>query len=119
MSSVLHRMGRALTASALASLLIGLSRVFRRPPQPKVTGQASWPPLTDDDTGTDTDTDTAAVWVAPAADGTCPTSHPVKAKDSSMIHHVPGGLSYDRTVADRCYVDGAAAEADGYRGAKR
>jgi micrococcal nuclease len=43
----------------------------------------------------------------------------VKAKDSSKIFHVPGGLSYDRTVPDRCYVDAAEAEADGFRAAKR
>jgi hypothetical protein len=32
---------------------------------------------------------------------------------------VPGGLSYERTVADRCYRDAAAAGADGFRAAKR
>ena len=42
-------------------------------------------------------------------DGACPTSHPVKAKLSSGIFHVPGGSNYDRTHADRCYVDGDAA----------
>ena len=49
----------------------------------------------------------------------CPTSHPVKAKLSSKIFHVPGSASYDRTNPDRCYVDAAAAEADGLRPAKR
>jgi hypothetical protein len=58
------------------------------------------------------------VWVAPV-DGACPSTHPVKAKEASKIFHVPGGLSYDRTVPDRCYVDAAAAEADGFRAAKR
>jgi hypothetical protein len=56
-------------------------------------------------------------WMEPL-DGTCPASHPVKAKLSSGIFHVPGGANYDRTVPDRCYVDGAAAEADGLRRAK-
>jgi hypothetical protein len=46
-------------------------------------------------------------------------SHPVKAKLSSRIFHVPGGQSYDRTRADRCYVDSGTAEADGLRQAKR
>ena len=55
----------------------------------------------------------------PAADGTCPATHPVKAKLASGIFHVPGGGNYDRTNADRCYVDAAAAEADGLRAAKR
>jgi hypothetical protein len=58
-------------------------------------------------------------WVPPADDGTCPLTHPVKAKESSGIYHVEGGLSYARTSADRCYASPASAEADGYRAAKR
>lgn len=69
----------------------------------------------DDETGADEPT----TWVDPDTDGACPASHPLKAKDSSKIVHQPGGLSYDRTHADRCYVDLDAAEADGYRAAKR
>jgi hypothetical protein len=46
-------------------------------------------------------------------------SHPVKAKLSSGIYHLPGGQNYERTKPDRCYVDAAAAEADGLRAAKR
>jgi hypothetical protein len=61
---------------------------------------------------------TETSWVA-AADGACPVSHPVKAKLGSGIYHVPGGFSYDRTHADRCYIDAAAAEADGLRASKR
>jgi hypothetical protein len=57
-------------------------------------------------------------WVEPVG-GLCPTTHPVKAKLSSKIFHVPGGTMYDRTVADRCYGSAAAAEADGLRAAKR
>lgn len=57
-------------------------------------------------------------WVE-AKDGVCPTSHPVKAKLTSKIFHLPGGLSYDRTNPDRCYADAAQAEADGLRAAKR
>jgi hypothetical protein len=56
-------------------------------------------------------------WVE-AVDGACPTSHPVKAKVSSGIYHLPGSSFYDRTRPERCYVDAAAAEADGYRAAK-
>ena len=55
----------------------------------------------------------------PGADGECPVTHPVKAKLTSGIYHVPGGSNYDRTKPDRCYVDPAAAEADGLRAAKR
>jgi large subunit ribosomal protein L17 len=60
-----------------------------------------------------------APWVDPLPDGGCPDSHPVKAKLSSKIFHVPGGLAYDRTTPDRCYRDAATAEADGFRAAKR
>src|SRR4051812_16334875 len=48
--------------------------------------------------------------VEPDDDGACPVTHPVKAKRTSGIYHVPGGGNYERTKADRCYVDGAAAE---------
>jgi hypothetical protein len=57
-------------------------------------------------------------WVEPT-DGTCPASHPVKAKMSSKIFHVAGGLNYERTHPDRCYRDPAAAEADGLRKSAR
>jgi hypothetical protein len=57
-------------------------------------------------------------WLPPHGDGTCPATHPVKAKQASGIFHVPGGASYDRTRPDRCYTDAAAAEADGLRAAK-
>jgi hypothetical protein len=60
----------------------------------------------------------AAAWVDPI-EGGCPSTHPVKAKLSSKIFHLPGGLNYPRTVPDRCYLDVAAAEADGLRAAKR
>jgi hypothetical protein len=56
-------------------------------------------------------------WVE-AVDGACPVSHPVKAKVGSGIYHLPGGSFYARTRPERCYVDAAAAEADGYRAAK-
>ena len=59
----------------------------------------------------------APAWVAPT-DGACPDGYPIKANAASMIYHQPGGLSYDRTQSDRCYVDGASAEADGFRAAK-
>jgi len=55
-----------------------------------------------------------AAWLDP--DGrACPTTHPVKANLRSGIFHVPGGPSYQRTVPDRCYLDPAAAAADGLR----
>lgn len=59
-----------------------------------------------------------ATWVAPV-EGACPEGYPVKAKGTSRIFHVPGGMSYDRTRPERCYPSSAAAEADGFRAAKR
>jgi hypothetical protein len=61
---------------------------------------------------------TGSAWVEPSGD-VCPTTHPVKAKLSSKIFHLPGMLNYDRTRPDRCYRDGGSAEADGLRPAKR
>jgi hypothetical protein len=57
-------------------------------------------------------------WVEPTETGGCPVSHPIKVKLRSGIYHVPNGAPYDRTNADRCYADAAAAEADGYRASK-
>jgi len=56
-------------------------------------------------------------WVEPE-DGACPAGHPVKAKLSSGIFHVPGGANYERTRPDRCYTSPEAAEGDGLRAAK-
>jgi hypothetical protein len=57
-------------------------------------------------------------WVEPNADGSCPATHPIKAKLASGIYHRPGGANYTRTKPDRCYVDEAAPEADGLRASK-
>lgn len=51
-------------------------------------------------------------------EGSCPSTHPIKANDNSMIYHEPGGQFYERTQADRCYASAADAEVDGYRAAK-
>lgn len=59
-----------------------------------------------------------AAWVLPKGD-VCPTAHPVKAKLTSKIFHLPGMLNYARTHPDRCYRDAKAAEADGLRPSKR
>jgi hypothetical protein len=64
------------------------------------------------------DHDTAAPWVEPADSGACPAHHPVKAKLSSGIFHVPGGANYARTQPDRCYLSVETAEADGLRQSK-
>ena len=58
-------------------------------------------------------------WVEPLEDGGCPETHVIKAKMTSGIYHVPGGFNHPRTRPDRCYIDAAAAEADGLRQSKR
>ena len=60
-----------------------------------------------------------AAWVVPDPGGICPNSHPIKAKLSSKLFHLPGMFAYNRTNPDRCYRDEQAAEADGLRKAKR
>ena len=55
----------------------------------------------------------------PTADGGCPDGFPVKANVKTKVFHVPGGVLYDRTVADRCYASAEAAEADGLRASLR
>ena len=42
----------------------------------------------------------------------------MKAKLASGIYHVPGGANYERTNADRCYLDEDAALKDGMRRSK-
>ena len=55
-------------------------------------------------------------WREPV-DGNCPEGYPVKVAKSG-IYHVPGGRSYERTTAYRCYTNAEDAESDGYRRAK-
>jgi len=93
---------------------------FPYPPQPRSTEEArvDVPSQTEPPGEPDTAPIDDAAWVEPNGDA-CPATHPVKAKLSSKIFHVPGGQSYDRTRPDRCYRDAAAAEADGLRQAAR
>ena len=118
-------------AFALTKLLAGQSADAparpSRPPQP-------WPRLEGDPTVAAPPTErgvpdpaapeppeeavAAKRWVEPTG-GVCPTTHPVKAKVSSNIFHLPGMTNYQRTNPDRCYSDATAAEADGLRAAKR
>ena len=99
---------RAVEARQQPTGLTWEPRPFPYPPEPRVE-PSSWA----------TDDDGATGWVDAAPDGACPVSHPVKAKLSSGIYHLPGGANYDRTRADRCYTSAAAAESDGLRPAKR
>lgn len=57
--------------------------------------------------------------MAPLENGSCPATHPVKAKLRSGIYHVEGTTSYQRTRADRCYASPEEAEGDGFRQPRR
>ena len=58
------------------------------------------------------------IWVEPSGN-VCPPSHPIKAKLSSKLFHLPGMLAYDRCKPDRCYATEPDALADGLQKAKR
>ena len=57
-------------------------------------------------------------WHDPVDRG-CPQGFEVKVKLASGIYHLPGMFAYERTIPDRCYTSPEAAEADGFRAAKR
>lgn len=128
MLPALGRFLRFTGLSAAVAFVYGLARSARRPSPPEPAGVASWPPLVPEP---DVETRSGPVqfatpspapddqrWVD-ATDGACPDSHPIKGNADSMIFHVPGGMSYERTQAERCYCTAADAEADGFRQAKR
>ena len=132
MRSLLRKLGRLLRIAVIVSVVVGLVRTLIGRKRPEVTGEASWPPLADDAQRAATpvkavETDPKPVvadaaadggWVEPV-DGACPASHPIKGNAQSKIFHVPEGASYSRTVPERCYASADAAEADGFRPAKR
>ena len=115
-------LSRVLRFVILLAVVAAIVEAIRRFAQPDAADTSPaptpWAPL-GPSPGRDNGAAPPTAWVDANAEGACPASHPLKAKDSSKIVHQPGGLSYDRTHADRCYVDLAAAEADGYRAAKR
>lgn len=125
MPTMFNRLVRAAKIAAIVGAVVGLVRKVRTPTTPPATGQAQWKPIAEPTppeprVGPVTFSAPAetTTWVAPV-DGQCPVSHPVKGNAGSGIFHVPGGLSYDRTVPERCYATPADAEADGFRQAKR
>jgi micrococcal nuclease len=133
---VLRRLFRiGLTLGLLGGVAFALTKALggKRPgapergPSARPLAPEAWPPLQPDPGLAEPEPSTAlepdpeaptVLWVEPSGD-VCPTTHPVKAKLSSKIFHLPGMLNYDRTKPDRCYRDGDAAEADGLRPAKR
>ncbi|GAA4020187.1 hypothetical protein GCM10022631_37270 [Deinococcus rubellus] len=54
----------------------------------------------------------------PNADGSCPSSAPIKVSKSGIYHLPTGDGNYNRTHAQQCFSDAAAAQAAGYRGVK-
>ena len=126
-----------------AALVRAVQVRFRPAPEPEPVAPI-WPPLSADDPAVQTEPVTAATpgaaaprpshlaavpsapaapsgatWVDPDPDGGCRASHPVKANADSGIFHVPGGASYQRTKAERCYATPEEAEADGFRASRR
>lgn len=109
-------------------------RDHNAPPSP--SGPPEWPPLEPATPAAPSTASTASIinalvdtpdarssadvgdWVSPNDDGSCPSSHPIKANDNSSIFHVPGGRFYERTRAERCYATPEAAITDGYRQSK-
>ena len=118
---------RGVKLGAIVGAVFFLAQVFLRKQAPKRSDNATRtpaPPKLTNATPTSPtkvaapEEEEVSPWVDPQG-GACPPTHPIKAKLSSKIFHVPGGLAYDRTTPDRCYLDTAAAEADGFRPAKR
>jgi hypothetical protein len=108
-------LARIAAFAVLVGILVRFAVRLRHGPTPARVGPSeppSWPPIVVEPRE---ETD---AWVEPDGGG-CPDTHPIKVKERSGIYHEPGMLNYDRTVPDRCYCDGAAAEADGFRDAKR
>jgi hypothetical protein len=134
---MMRRLLRLLVPLGIAYVLVWLYR--QRQPTPAPAAAPTWPPVTPpraDPTGgpaTPAEEDVPTVpsvaasaepippqsWIAPNGEGMCPTSHPIKAKLSSKIFHLPGMFAYNRTQPDRCYASEDAAVADGLRRAKR
>ena len=132
MPNFVKRLAQVLKIGAVAGVAVGLVRSVRGSNPPEVTGQASWQPLADESTtekrsgpvkftAPPPESETvgsAQTWVEPEGDA-CPVTHPIKGNAGSGIFHVPGGMSYERTVPERCYESAADAETDGFRQAKR
>ena len=112
-------MGRVRRHLFFLAVIIGLGFVVARmrraalAPEPDRDPWSTEPPV-----ALEAQAEAGAAWLEPVGDE-CPPTHPVKGKLSSGIYHLPGMMAYDRTKPDRCYLDAAAAEADGLRAAKR
>jgi trigger factor len=59
-----------------------------------------------------------AAWVKGTGEHDCPEGYPIKGNASSMIYHVPGQSSYERTIPEMCFASEEAAITEGYRASK-
>ena len=112
---------RLLLLAAVAGLLVMLVRRRNVGAEPAV--RPVWPPLDDGEEAGPVATVPEEVppskrWSDPV-EKACPPGFEVKVKLASGIYHLPGMFAYDRTIPDRCYASAEAAEADGFRAAKR
>ena len=115
-------MKRLVKLVTLAAVIVAIAAALRRRPAPPSASPTAPPTPAQpakSANATEPVAPAAEPWVEPRADGGCPDGYPVKAKASSKIYHVPGGILYDRSVADRCYASPEAAEADGFRASMR
>ena len=55
----------------------------------------------------------------PNADGSCPTSDPIKVSKAGIYHLPTGDGNYNRTHAQQCFSSAAAAQSAGYRGIRK
>ena len=112
---------RLLFLAATVGLLVNLIR--RRHVGAEPAMRPVWPPLDEGDeahaaTSVPEEVPSSARWSDPV-EKACPPGFEVKVKLASGIYHLPGMFAYDRTIPDRCYASAEAAEADGFRAAKR
>jgi hypothetical protein len=119
----------------LAAVGLMVAKVLqRRNAETAVAGAPTWPPVTPRRPGPTPEPARAEpiaapapastpslerAWVEPSSDGLCPQTHPIRAKLSSKIFHLPGMFAYERTHPDRCYAAEDDAVSDGFRKAKR
>ena len=124
MRQILVRLVRLLKLGAIVGLVVGAVRAVTRDRTPPVMGKSSWPALVEPPVAAKRsgpvkfDEPAATEWLEPI-DGECPPTHLIKGNAGSGIYHIPGGTSYARTVPERCYATEDAAQADGFRKAKR
>jgi large subunit ribosomal protein L17 len=56
--------------------------------------------------------------VAGTGESDCIEGFPIKGNASSMIYHLPGTSSYERTIPEMCFATEEDAVAAGYRASK-